>query len=94
MDTQEILPKNIEESNLPSSGLDEIEAAMEKISELEQADSDASEQALEENPETKRTNLKDSDAKENPTREAEETQAESTEDDSTDTEQKEKPNKL
>ena len=63
MDTQEILSENIEESTLPSSGLDEIEAAMEKISELEQADSDASEQALEDNPETKRTNLKDSDAK-------------------------------
>lgn len=42
MDTQEILPENIEESHLPTSGLDEIEAAMEKISELEQADSDAS----------------------------------------------------
>ena len=96
MDTQEILPENIEESNLPNSGLDEIEAAMEKISELENTDTDASEQKLEAKPEdtTKGTNLKTPDAEENPTREAEETQAESTEDNSTETEQKEKPNKL
>ena len=96
MDTQEILPENIEESHLPNIGFDEIEAAMDKISELENTDTDASEQKLEVNPEdkTKGTNLENPDAEEQPTREAEETQAEKTEDDSTDTEQKEKPNKL
>lgn len=96
MDTQEAIDTNIEESHLPTSGLDEIEAAMDKISELENTDTDASEQKLEENPETKikETNLEISDAKENPTTEVAGTQAESTEDDSTDTGQKEKPNKL
>ena len=96
MDTKETIDTNIEESYIPTSGLDEIEAAMEKISELENADSDASEQKLEENPEnkTKEINLEISDAKENPTTEVTGTQAENIEDDSTDTGQKEKPNKL
>lgn len=94
MDTQEILPENIEESHLPTSGLDEIEAAMGKISELEQADSDASEQALEDNPETKRTNLKDSDAKSKTTTEEAEAQEEKTEPTSTGEEQSTKSNKL
>ena len=49
MDTQEILPESIEEQS--NAGLTEIEAAMDKISELE--NSDASEQKLEVNPEDK-----------------------------------------
>lgn len=56
MDTQEILPENIEESHLPTSGFDEIEAAMDKISELENTDTDASEKKLEVNPEDKPKN--------------------------------------
>ena len=96
MDTQEILPENIEESNIPNSSFDEIEAAMEKISELENTDTDAPEKKLEENHENQdeKGNLKTPDAEENPTREAEETQAENIEEDSADTGQKEKPNKL
>jgi len=94
MDTQEILPENIEDSHIPTSGLDEIEAAMEKISELEQADSDASKQALEGNPETKRTNLKDSDAKSKATTEEAEAQEEKTESTFTGEEQSTKSNKL
>lgn len=80
MDTQEILPENIEESTLPSSGLDEIEAAMEKISELEQADSDTSE--------------KDPDAKSKTTTEEAEAQEEKTEFTSAGEEQSTKSNKL
>lgn len=85
MDTQEIINEKLEEQT--NTGLDEIEAAMDKISELENTDTDVSEQKLEENPENP-------DAKEDPTTEVAGTQAESTEDDSTDTGQKEKPNKL
>ena len=49
MDTQEILPESIEEQS--NAGLTEIEAAMDKISELE--NTDAPEQNLEENSENK-----------------------------------------
>jgi hypothetical protein len=96
MDTQEILPENIEESHLPNSGLDEIEAAMEKISEIENTDTDASEKKLEENPEnkTKEINLENPDAKEDSNTEVEEAQAEKTEDEFSALQQKEKPNKL
>ena len=83
MDTQEIINENLEEQ--PNTGLTEIEAAMDKISELE--NTDASEQKLGQNP-------KNPDAKEDPTMEVASTQAENIEDDSTYTGQKEKPNKL
>lgn len=94
MDTQEIINENLEEQT--NTGLDEIEAAMDKISELENADSDASEQKLKENHENQdeKGNLESPDAKKDPTTEVAETQVENIEDDSTDTGQKEKPNKL
>ena len=77
MDTQEILPESIEEQS--NAGLTEIEAAMDKISELE--NTDAPEQNLEENSEnkTKDINLESSDAKENPTTEVAGTQVENIE---------------
>jgi hypothetical protein len=92
MDTQEILPESIEAQS--NAGLDEIEAAMKKISELE--NTDTPEQNLEEDPEnkTKEIKLENPDAKEDSNTEVAGNQAESTEDDSIDTEQKEKPNKL
>ena len=96
MDTQEIIDTNMEESHIPSTGLDEIEAAMQKISELEKAESEdsASEQALEKNPETKRTNLENSDAKEDSNTEEVEAQEENAEPTSTGEEQSAKSNKL
>ena len=64
---------------------------MEKISELENTDTDASEKKLEENPEnkTKEINLENPDAKEDSNTEVEEAQAEKTEDEFSALQQKE-----
>lgn len=98
MDTQEIIDTNMEESHIPSTGLDEIEAAMQKISELEKAESEdsASEEKVEKAYESKTDEIKPktSDATSKTTTEEVEAQEENAEPTSTGEEQSAKSNKL
>ena len=98
MDTQEIIDTNMEESHIPSTGLDEIEAAMQKISELEKAESEdsASEEKEEKAYESKTDEIKPktSDATSKTTTEEVEDQEENAEPTSTGEEQSAKSNKL